>query len=204
MSRVSGFPGEGGQLQIDHSNEGPTRALSRRAQRFRHVRNGERGQATVEFALILLPLLAIVSGIIYFGIGLNYWLDMNRVANQGARWATVDNWPAVCPRDPSPPSSYSCMNSNTSTPCATVLASDSHARLQDVLRCSARNNPDVTLCYPGVAPASATVGTPVQVKLTAPYKFFFVDSLRITLTAKATMRLEQVPHLQTGGIGPAC
>ena len=39
----------------------------------------------VEFALILFPLLLIVAGIIQFGIGLNYWLDMQRIANQGAR-----------------------------------------------------------------------------------------------------------------------
>ena len=39
--------------------------------------------------------MMVVAGIICFGIGLNYWLDMNRVANQGARWAAVDNWPAT-------------------------------------------------------------------------------------------------------------
>ena len=37
----------------------------------------ESGQATVEFALILFPLLILVVGIIQFGIALNYWLDMN-------------------------------------------------------------------------------------------------------------------------------
>jgi Flp pilus assembly protein TadG len=199
MSQVSGFPGEGGQLRGHHPGEGSSHTLSRRAASFRRLRGGERGQATVEFALVLLPLLTIVAGIIYFGIGLNYWLDMNRVANQGARWAVVDNWPAICVR-----TETSCTSSNSSTPCATVLASGSRAKLQDVLRCSARNNPAVSICYPGVAPASATVGTPVQVKLTAPYKFFFVDSLRITLTAKATMRMEQVPKLQSGVTGPAC
>ena len=50
----------------------------------------------VEFALILFPLLILVVGIIQFGIGLNYWLDMNRLANQGARWAVVNGWPN-CP-----------------------------------------------------------------------------------------------------------
>ena len=63
----------------------------------RHDR--ESGQATVEFALILLPLLMVVAGIIYFGIGLNYWLDMNRVANQGARQAVVNHWGPQCPRN---------------------------------------------------------------------------------------------------------
>src|SRR5687768_13441458 len=50
-------------------------------------RERERGQALVEFALIAPLFLMIVVGIIQFGIGLNYWLDLNRIANQGARWA---------------------------------------------------------------------------------------------------------------------
>ena len=131
-------------------------------------RDPESGQATTEFALILIPLLIVVAGIIYFGIGLNYWLDMNRVANQGARWASVDNWPAVCPRDTATPPTpgYNCTNSSSATPCAQVMTAGNHSTLQDVLRCSARNNPTVTLCYPGKTAASATVGDPVQVKLT--------------------------------------
>ncbi len=63
----------------------------------RRRQNPESGQATTEFALILFPLLVLVGGIIYFGIGLNYWLDMQRIANQGARWAAVNNWPPDCP-----------------------------------------------------------------------------------------------------------
>jgi hypothetical protein len=167
----------------------------------RHRHGPESGQATTEFALILIPLVMVVGGIIYFGIGLNYWLDMNRVANQGARSAAVDNWPAQCPRGDIP-GGYTC-NATPAT-CSSVLAADSHAKLQEVLRCSARNNPTVSLCYPGETAATASVGDPVQVKLTAPYKFFFVNSIHITLTARATMRLEQLPQLQTGGGGPAC
>ena len=67
--------------------------------RVRSRADRESGQAATEFALILIPLMIVVGGIIYFGIGLNYWLDMNRVANQGARWAAVNNWPPQCPRD---------------------------------------------------------------------------------------------------------
>ena len=43
--------------------------------RARRRKDRESGQAMVEFALILLPLLLLVAGIIQFGIGLNYWLD---------------------------------------------------------------------------------------------------------------------------------
>ena len=180
-------------------------------------RDPESGQATTEFALILIPLLIVVAGIIYFGIGLNYWLDMNRVANQGARAASVDNWPAACPRDTaSPPTpGYSCAQPYSACDATTgALKPGSKASLQAVLFCSLRtNNPAnncqpgkvcVTLCYPGETAASATVGDPVQVKITQPYKFFFVNTFQITLTAKATMRLEQVPKVQSGGGGPSC
>ena len=61
-----------------------------RAQVFSAAQNNEGGQAMVEFALILFPLLLIVVGVIQFGIGSNYWLDMQRIANQGARWASVN------------------------------------------------------------------------------------------------------------------
>lgn len=184
----------------DMSLEGlvKTRALIRT----RRHRRSESGQATVEFALILFPLLTVVAGIIYFGIGLNQWLDMNRVANQGARFAVVNNWPNQCPRDTTP--GYSCSTSTSSTPCSTVLATGSKADLQDVLRCQVRNNPTVTICYPGETALTVTVGDPVKVKLTAPYTFFFMDRVGITLTASATMRLEQLPSLITNGGGPAC
>ncbi|HKN43862.1 MAG TPA: TadE/TadG family type IV pilus assembly protein, partial [Propionibacteriaceae bacterium] len=154
----------------------------------RHRQDRESGQATAEFALILIPLLTVVGGIIYFGIGLNYWLDMNRAANQGARSAAVDNWPAQCAR-----TETSCTNSSSLTSCSTVLAAGSRAKLQDVVRCLPRNNPTVSICYPGKTALTATIGDPVKVTLTAPYKFFFVKSIRITLTASATMRLEQLP-----------
>ena len=57
------------------------------------VGDRESGQATIEFALILVPLMMVVAGIILFGIGLNYWLDINRLSNQGARWAAVNAYP---------------------------------------------------------------------------------------------------------------
>jgi len=160
----------------------------------------QEGQALVEFALVAPLFLMIVFGIISFGVGLNYWLDMNRTANQGARQAVVNHWPPYCVRD-----SVSCTNSTSATSCTTVLANNSHARLQDVLRCQTRNNAAVTVCYPGKTPAAATIGDPVRVKLTAPFTFFFMNKLGITLTATAAMRLEQVPSLITNAVGgPAC
>ena len=56
-------------------------------------------QAIVEFALILVPLLLIVGGIIQFGIGLNL-VRQQRIANQGARWAVVNYMARLCPHGP--------------------------------------------------------------------------------------------------------
>jgi hypothetical protein len=168
----------------------------------------ESGQATVEFALILFPLLMVVAGIIYFGIGLNYWLDMNRIANQGARQAVVNHWGPQCPRGES-----SCNNFTSTTACSTVMGTSppfkTNARLTEVLRCQTRNNAAVTICFPGKTPGGPTtddpvIGDPVQVKITAPYTFFFINKARITLTARATMRLEQKPTLILNGGGPTC
>jgi Flp pilus assembly protein TadG len=197
------LPGEGGfVVKLDRSvGDFRLPLLEEQAQqpRRRRIRD-ERGQAMVEFALIFFPLMIVVGGIIYFGIGLNYWLDMNRIANQGARFAAVNNWPAQCPR--STLQGYTCNNAPST--CSATLANGSHATLQSVLRCSARNAPAVSVCYPGKTLTTVKAGDPVRVKLTAPYSFWFMSSLKITLTATATMRLEQAPTLITGASGPTC
>ncbi len=66
----------------DRSTRGLVRLRDWTAAR-RHRQDPESGQATIEFALILIPLLILVVGIIQFGIGLNYWLDMNRTREPG-------------------------------------------------------------------------------------------------------------------------
>jgi Flp pilus assembly protein TadG len=154
----------------------------------RRSRDRESGQAMVEFALILFPLLTLVAGIIYFGIGLNYWLDMNRIANQGARWAVVNNWPPECQR-----TDTTC----TQQPAACNGVARTKVKLQDTLKCMAitkglQDGVTVDICYPA---GTNNAGDPVRVRLRQPYTFFFLDSIGITLTAKATMRLEQPPSM---------
>ena len=48
-------------------------------------KRGERGQATVEFAIVLPLVLLILVGLIEFGKAFNYWLSLNHLANEGAR-----------------------------------------------------------------------------------------------------------------------
>jgi hypothetical protein len=131
----------------------------------------ESGQATTEFALILLPLLLLVAGIIQFGIGLNYWLDMHRLANQGARWAVVNAYPG-CPRTGLP-----------ATPCNPTL--QNHLACEPV---ALALQPTVTVSFPN----GPEIGDPVKVELSSQFNFVPIIGVRsITLRAHATMRLEQ-------------
>ena len=157
----------------------------------------------VEFALILFPLLLLVVGVIQFGIGLNYWLDMQRIANQGARWAAVNNWPPDCQR--------------SATTCASTPPCDSLTRanttLQNTLECQIlttglRNAVNVEVCYPNGG--SKDTGDPVKVRLEADFTFVPIMEIgTIQLAADATMRLEQsqIPAEGgkiTGDLGAAC
>ncbi len=165
----------------------------------RRAGDGESGQAMVEFALILVPLLILVVGIIQFGIGLNYWLDMNRLANQGARWAVVNAWPN-CPRQ-----------QTTACTAGTVGASNSlpvYLKSQATTR-GLQSSASVVVCYPDdgdpTTPAGS-VGSPVRVQITSPYRMRVILKLpAITLTARATMRIETdkpFNHLQGNTVSP--
>ena len=138
--------------------------------------NSESGQATTEFALILFPLLILVSGIIYFGIGLNYWLDMQRIANQGARWAAVNNWPPDCAVGTADPPG--CPSPNT------LQESVKRMAIADGLE----NSVSAMVCYPT---GNMIAGEPVRVRLESDFTFFFIDSIKVRLVGEATMRLEQ-------------
>jgi hypothetical protein len=160
-----------------------TRDLIRLRPRLR----SENGQATTEFALILFPLLILVTGIIWFGIGLNYWLDMQRIANQGARWAAVNNWPPDCPRG-----STTCASPNTLQETLT----------RQVISAGLKGAVTVELCYPDT---TKNPGDPVKVHLEAPFTFVPILNIgSITLKANATMRLEQRPTLITNEAAPTC
>ncbi len=148
-------------------------------------RDRESGQALVEFALILPLFIVLVVGIIQFGVGLNYWLDMQRIANQGARWGVVNQFPGMtgsCVTD----ATVACANPNLQQ----YLAGEP---------VSGGLKPCVNISFPGT---TNEVGDPVKVELAIP--FTFVPILRlgtIKLTADATMRLEQKPGRYGAGLG---
>lgn len=165
----------------------------------RDARRGERGQAVVEFALILPVFVLLIGGIIQFGIGLNYWLDLQRVANQGARWAAVNNWPPDCPAG-----SVTCTNAPTCNP---RPAQPTHSTLQNALVCQlltkGEKNATVSLCYP--SGSTGKVGDAITVRLVRPFNVIRIPFLpggmgKVKITGSATMRLEQSQAAADGGL----
>jgi Flp pilus assembly protein TadG len=136
----------------------------------RHRQDPESGQAMVEFALILIPLLILVVGIIQFGIALNYWLDMNRLSNQGARWAVVNGYPGC--------------NDNDNSGCGTSLQ-----RYIACQRLPGALKPTVNISFPD---GPSKFGNPVKVTVSSPYTFRAIMKLgTISLSARTTMRIER-------------
>jgi hypothetical protein len=128
----------------------------------------------VEFVLVAPLLFLVVGGIIQFALALNYWLDMQRLANQGARWAVVSRYPL--------PDGSMCSGSS---PCAPTLQTTLEEQAQsDGLR------PAVSLCFP----SGPSVGNPVRVRLESDFKFVPILGIgTVTLGADAEMRIEQPP-----------
>jgi len=175
------------------SDKSPRRLVEKRSSDTTHCRHGsESGQATTEFALILFPLLLLVAGIIQFGIALNYWLDMQRIANQGARWAAVNNWPPDCPRLSAP---GTCGNWPSTKP-KTLQQHLIDQAITNGLKLDLEDPNAVQVCYPSGVKAE---GYPVRVRLQAPFDLLPILGVgSLTLRANATMRLEQNPTLITG------
>ena len=164
-------------------------------------RERESGQALVEFALILPLFLMIVVGVIQFGVGLNFWLDLQRIGNQGARWVAVN-----CGQSASNPGSDPCIAKDGTVDIVEALR-------QEVL--SRGNNPEVEVCWVEAngSGGDPRAGDPVRVKLKTEYVFLGItgflndgEGLSMDLHADATMRLEQAPTspaLDGVGVCPA-
>ena len=136
----------------------------------------ERGQAMVEFAIIAPLFIILVAGIIQFGVVLNFWLDMQRIANQGARWAVVDAYPMNNPQG-------FCKRTDP-TPCPQTL--QDYLASQPV---SGGLSPCVDITFPEGTPTA--VGDPVTVRLESSFTVVpIVEVGTINLGADATMRLE--------------
>jgi TadE-like protein len=197
-------------VRIDNRDRGIRRADSRLRPRFaRARRDREGGQALVEFVLALFPLIIIVGGAIQLSSGVNNWHDLNRIANEGARWAAVDSWPD-CAQSPAV-----CHGDAT---CDDTLV--------NMVRCEARNagiEPSavsVVVCQPrpaGAPPPTKSVWEPISVRLSVDHNILsasevstngkqrlgnsgFLGWFTITIRGEATMRLETTPTRTNPGV----
>ena len=143
----------------------------------------ERGAAPVEFALILPVLVLILFGMLQFGTLFNFWIDETHLANEGARWAVVNNVPGGA----------NLQQYIRSQADAAVLRSGAH----------------VCISFPS---GTSNVGDPVQVDVTydagvpvvrSIANTFFGGALPSTIKVKGTsvMRLEATPTNYAAGNG---
>lgn len=146
-----------------------------------HVRS-ERGVAVVEFALLLVPLLLIIFGIVDFGRAMNYKNELTQVANQAARFAVVNRNPA---------------DGTTPFPGCSGLKS----YLSNPANVDTKEIADLIDAGTVQITAGATVGDPVTVRVTVDFNVipflgsgaFGIGQPSMSLAGQATMRLEQVP-----------
>ena len=158
-------------------------------------RDRESGQAMVEFILVLLPLVVFVGGIIQLGIGIANWHDLNRIANEGARFAATEEWPG-CPASTGTPTTCNGNPACTAAPAALVGRS-----LVNYLRCEAIDAGLPASVTPVICGPNTLIGSPITVKLESRTNFLSLDGndrgkiswAGVTLRAQATMRLEVSP-----------
>jgi hypothetical protein len=130
----------------------------------------ESGQAVVEFAMVVPILCVLVLVLVDFGKGMNYWLDLNHVASEGARKAAVNRFP-------------------TAVEYQTYLLD----RLETTeLRAGGTDSIPTAATVAICLPEGGDVGDPVTVQISVGYQWIpFIDSTDWQIRGTATMRLEQ-------------
>jgi Flp pilus assembly protein TadG len=140
---------------------------------------GERGQASVEFGLVVPLVCFLIWTLVQFGLALNYWLDTTQLANQGARLA------AVIGNTDSGGNFKSWVQQQ-------ALTTDLRNGTGDVSQAA-----KVCVSFPnGTTPA---IGDPVRVTVTAKYHWIpFISAADFNISSSSTMRLEQLPTFGAG------
>jgi Flp pilus assembly protein TadG len=147
-------------------------------------RRGDRGQAILEFAMVLPLLAALVLLFVSFGKAVYYYIELTHVANEGAREASVNlpNSTTPLPGGATSLSTYIRQQFGTGSELYTGSGTVSAAA--------------VDICYPDkLAPtpaAARAVGEPISVKVSTHYSWFpFMNLGTFTITGSATMKIEQ-------------
>jgi Flp pilus assembly protein TadG len=138
--------------------------------------SSENGQSAVEFAMVVPLLCLVIIAILHFGKVMNYWLDLNHVASEGARKAAVNTYDSDGEYDTYIRSRLETgelrTGGTTSIPSAATIA----------------------VCLP----EGSDVGDPVTVQVAVGYSLPFIGST-VSLRGTATMRLEQPADYAGGG-----
>jgi hypothetical protein len=130
----------------------------------------EKGQSAVEFGLVVPILCALVLALFDFGKAMNYWLNLNHVAAEGARRASVNAFPTAAEYE-------TYVRNRLETGELKTGGTDS------VPTAAA-----ISICLPD----GGDVGDPVMIRVSVGYQWVpFVDAATTTIRASATMRLEQ-------------
>jgi Flp pilus assembly protein TadG len=150
-----------------------------------HRLKTQRGQALVEFALILPLLLTLVIGIFDLGTAYNYQNDMSQLANEAARYASVGNCDG-------------CVAGNTATEIPAIVKADADT---GALR-SASNGVNITIGFP--PGSNGCQGDAVQAVVTKHYTWVpYLHLVDTTIHASATMRLETAYNSKTSPYTPS-
>ena len=126
---------------------------------------------------MVVPLLCLVIiAILHFGKVMNYWLDLNHVASEGARKAAVNTFASDAGYD-------------------TYIRS----RLEtEELRTGGTSSIPSAATIDVCLPEGSNVGDPVTVQVSVGYSLPFIG-LTVPLRGTATMRLEQPADYAGGG-----
>jgi hypothetical protein len=128
----------------------------------------------VEFALVLPLVLLVLFGMIDLGKAFNYWNDETHLANEGARFAAVNNSPQ---KD----------GSGNPIPGSLNAAIKNQADSQEL-----RDKVNVLICFP--TGSTGQLGQTVMVTLDATYDwmpYIAILNLNKHMRASSTMRLEK-------------
>jgi Flp pilus assembly protein TadG len=140
----------------------------------------------VEFALVLPLLLLILFGVLTFAKAFNYWIDETHLANETARWATVNNNPGA--------------GGGQSLQAYALSQADTN-ELRNGGTSSVPTKAQVCVSFPN---GTSNVGDPVRVAVSVTYNWLpFVGSrigfTSVNLSATSTMRLEAKPTNYSAG-----
>jgi Flp pilus assembly protein TadG len=136
----------------------------------------ESGQAIVEFALVLFPLLLVIVGIVTFGRAMNYDEQATHLTNEAARYAAVDQVPAGA----------------SGTLGQWVRSQADSSELQNGTG-AVQGLPTVCVSFPN---GTSNIGDPVQVAMSFAFRwvsFLKISPASTTIKRTTTMRIEVPP-----------